>query len=173
MNAKPQSSPSSSSTNPGRDDAARIGKANGGDDTRNVGSEAKRLATDVAGQATETAERQLAGGKERAASAIEHLAGALRQTSEQLGATNMPMVIDYLGRAATQVEGLSTYVKQTSLRQVVGDLERFARREPVLFIGGAFVAGMLGGRFLKSAPPEQPQSSQRGQSARGGAEGAR
>ena len=65
----------------------------------------------------------------------------------------MPMIKDYLGRAASRVEGLSDYLQKKSLSDVVGDVERFARRDPVLFLGGALLVGLLGGRFLRSAAP--------------------
>jgi len=169
MNPKPQSTSSNSLSNAGPDDAARIVKASVAEDARNLTSEAKRVASDMADQATKSAERQLAGGKERAAEAMGHLAGALRHTGEQLGNQDMPMVIDYLGRAATQVDGMSNYLRRVTLPQVVNDLERFARREPVLFMGGAFVVGLLGGRFLKSSPPDQRPR----QHEQKGAEGAR
>jgi hypothetical protein len=63
----------------------------------------------------------------------------------------MPKVNDYLGRAASQIEGLSGYLQKKSLTDMVGDVERLARREPVLFTGGALLLGLLGGRFLRSS----------------------
>ena len=34
------------------------------------------------------------------------------------------------------------------------DAQRLARRQPALFVGGAFALGLLGARFLKSSSPE-------------------
>jgi len=118
-----------------------------------------QFATDVADKATQSAQRQIVSGKERAAETIGHLAGALRQTGEQLGTKDMPLVNDYLSRVATQAEGFANYLKKTSLGQVVGDLEKLARREPLLFMGSALAIGLLGGRFLKSSPPERTSPS--------------
>jgi hypothetical protein len=56
------------------------------------------------------------------------------------------------------VEGLSEYLKKKSLRDVVGDVERFAHRDPVLFVSGALLIGLLGGRFLRSAQPDRPSA---------------
>lgn len=174
MNQKPQPSSSSSSSTPprspgNRGDAAQDLKTSVERDARNVTSEAVQFATDVADKATQSAQKQFAGGKDRAAETIGHLAGALRQTGEQLGTKDMPFVNDYLGRIATQAEGFSDYLKKTSFGQVVGDLEKLARREPMLFMGSALVVGLLSGRFLKSSPPEQAWPA----SASGGAEAAR
>jgi hypothetical protein len=159
MNQKPQStSAQSQKPQPGarsenRDAPGRIGQSHDREDGHGVTSDARRLASDVGDQMTKSAERQLAGGKDRAAEAISHLAEALRETGGQLRAKEMPVADDYLGRAATQVEGVARYLQNKNLGQVVGDLESFARREPVLFVGGALVVGLLGARFLKSSAP--------------------
>jgi len=164
MNQKPQASsatsPSAPSRSPaGRDDAAKMVKASVGEDARNVTSEAVQFATDVAEKATQSAQRQFASGKQRAADTIGHLAGALRHTGEQLGTDDIPLVNDYLGRVATQAEGFADYLKNTSFGEVVGDLEKLARRQPLLFVGSALVVGLLGGRFLKSSPPDRTAAS--------------
>jgi len=157
MNPKQQSTsvqgprPQSSARSENRDAPSRAGQAGGGEDARAPSSDARQLASDVAEQVTKSAERQLAGGKDRAAEAIGHLAEALREPGGQPRAKEMPAVDDYLGRAATQVEGVAHYLQQKQLGQVLGDLESFARREPMLFMGSAFVVGLLGGRFLRSS----------------------
>ena len=46
---------------------------------RALGSQAKDMASDVANQVAQSAERQFAGGKDRAAEAINQIAGALRR----------------------------------------------------------------------------------------------
>jgi hypothetical protein len=69
-------------------------------------------------------------------------------------AKELPVAHDYFGRVATQVEGMSSYLQTKGFGDVVDDLESFARREPVLFVGSAFVVGLLGGRFLKSSRPQ-------------------
>ena len=164
MSQKPQASssrsPSAPSRSPaGRDDAAKVVTASVGEDARNVPSEAVQFATDIADKATQSAQRQFATGKERAADTIGHLAGALRHTREELATDDMPLVNDYLGRVATQAEGFADYLKKTSFGEVVGDLEKLARRQPFLFVGSALVVGLLGGRFLKSSPPERTAAS--------------
>ena len=166
MSQKPQASsprsPSAPSRSPaGRNDAAKVVTASVGEDARNVTSEAVQFATDIADKATKSTQRQFATGKERAADTIGHLAGALRHTGEQLGTGDMPLVNDYLERAANQAEGFADYLKKTSFGDVVGDLEKLARRQPLLFVGSALVVGLLGGRFLKSSPPPERTAAPR------------
>ena len=130
------------------------GRSSGGEEERTLTSEAQQVASDLADKATRSAERQFAGGKERAVQMIGQVAEALRHSGETLSSgTEMPMINDYLGRAASQIDGLSGYLKEKSLTDVVGDVERFARKEPVLFTSGAFLIGLLGGRLLRSSQP--------------------
>jgi hypothetical protein len=65
-------------------------------------------------------------------------------------------VTNYIEQAADQVERLSSYLQGNDLGRLVGDVERFARRQPAVFLGGMFLAGLIGARFLKSSQP-QPQ----------------
>jgi hypothetical protein len=93
--------------------------------------------------------------KDRAAEGLGSVAQALRQTGQQLQGQNQEAFTSYIDRAASQVDRFSTYLQQKDMGQLVYDVERFARRQPALFLGGAFVLGLLGARFLKSSSPEQ------------------
>jgi hypothetical protein len=90
--------------------------------------------------------------KDRAAEGLGSLVQALRQTSQQLREQNQGAAVDeYLTSATDQVERFSNYVRSANVSQMVNQVEQFARREPGLFLGGAFVLGLLGARFLKSS----------------------
>jgi hypothetical protein len=166
-NQESMSSAASSSTQsrhePLGNEPGRGGRASDGGQERTLTTEAQQVVSDLADKATHSAEQQFAGGKERAVQIIGQLAEALRHSGQTLSSsTNMPMVNDYLGRAATQIEGLSGYVKEKSLTDVVGDVEQFARREPVLFTSGAFLLGLLSGRLLRSSQPSGSASASNG-----------
>lgn len=120
---------------------------------RDLGNEVKHIAGDVAGEARKTAEIQLAGGKSRAAKGLGSVAEALHTTSAHLREQEKGELADYVVRAANQVEAASSYLAARTIGQIVADVERFARREPALFLGGAFAIGLVGGRFLKSSRP--------------------
>jgi hypothetical protein len=176
MNQNPEqisaNSPSGQSRQgPVRDDPGRSARASAVEEGRSLTSEARQVASGLADEATRSAERHLTGGKERAAQAIGQLAEALRHTGETMSSgTDMPRINDYLGRAASRVEGLSDYLRKKSLTDVVGDVERFARRDPVLFMSGALLIGLLSGRFLRSAQPDRNSApgASAGQGARAG-----
>jgi hypothetical protein len=105
-------------------------------------------------QARKAAESQLFAGKTRAAEGLGSVADALRKTGEQLRSEEKTALTGYIDQAAHQVDVAAGYLKSRSLNDVIGDVESFARREPALFLGAAFVAGLVGGRFLKSSRPQ-------------------
>jgi hypothetical protein len=118
-----------------------------------VADQAQQTAGQVADQARQQVTSRITGQKDRAAEGLNSVAQALRQTGEQLREQDQQNVTGYIDRAASQVERISTYLQNNDLGQLVDDVERFARRQPALFLGGAFVLGLLGARFLKSSRP--------------------
>jgi hypothetical protein len=122
---------------------------------REVGFEVRYLAGDVAHEAKRAARTQIDATKERAADGLGTVATALRQTSRNLAEQDEIGVTGLIDQAASRVDGLSDYLRERSLSGIVSDVESFARREPALFLGGAFVAGLIGGRFLKSSRPSK------------------
>jgi hypothetical protein len=114
--------------------------------------ELKGAAGDAANQAKKVAETKLDAGRDFAAEHLGSVAQALRKTGDELG-KNDSALTSYVGQAASAVEDVSEYLQTKTLSQLMSDLEGFARREPAMFLGGSFVAGIMGGRFLKSATP--------------------
>ena len=124
------------------------------DTTRAMTAEAKSVAAGVAVEAQKVAESKFDVGRAQIAGTLGAVAGALRQTSQQLrsGGTGLNAYVD---RAARSVDGASRYLEGRSLAQLATDVEEYARREPAVFLGGALVAGLLGGRFLRSSHTPQ------------------
>jgi uncharacterized protein YjbJ (UPF0337 family) len=154
---------SSSGGNAGNTSSTARSQA-GSSATHDVADQAKAAAGQIAGeaqqragQAVDMARQQVASGmssqKDRAAASLGSVAHALRQTGQQLRTQDQVGVTDYIDRAASQVERISGYLERNDLGQLVDDVEHFARRQPALFLGGAFMLGLLGARFLKSSRP--------------------
>jgi len=118
-----------------------------------VADQAQQAVGQVADQARQQVSSRLAGQKDRAAEGLSSVAQALRQTGQQLREQDQQTVTPYIDRVASQVEQLSSYLQRNDLGQLIDDVENFARRQPALFLGGAFVLGLLGARFLKSSRP--------------------
>jgi hypothetical protein len=102
-----------------------------------------------------TATAQLTTQKTRASEALGSVAAAVRQSSQPLRDNNQTMLADYAGKAADQLEQFSTRFRDRDLTELMDDVNRFARRQPALFVGAAFALGALAARFLKSSPDRQ------------------
>ena len=104
-------------------------------------------------RATGHARERIGGGieskREKAVDAIGGVAQALRKTSTKLKEPGpLPTMAD---RAADTIDEIAEFINKRTLRDVVGSVEGFARREPAMFIGGALAAGLVAARFLKSS----------------------
>ena len=111
---------------------------------------AQRVMGDAQQRTTEQVQTRLDSQKTRAAESLSGVAQSLRTTSRQL--TEAPAGLGgYVQQAADQVDSLARYLENSEVGDLVDDVEDFARRSPAAFLGGAFVLGMLGARFLKSS----------------------
>jgi hypothetical protein len=118
-----------------------------------VADQAQQAAGQVASQARQQVSSRLLSEKDRAAEGLTGLAQALRQTGQQLRDQDQQSITGYIDGAASQVDRVANYLKQNDIGGLIDDVERFARRQPALFLGGTFVLGLLGARFLKSSRP--------------------
>jgi hypothetical protein len=116
----------------------------------------------LAGQVKEQAMPAVQGQKQRAAESLGTTAEALRRTSQHLRDQDQGTVARYMDQAAERVEQFGGYLRGRDLNELVGDAEQFARRQPGLFLGGAFVLGLFGARLLKSSS-ERAEAAARGQ----------
>lgn len=126
-------------------------KASAEEAARDLVQGVKHTAGEVADQARQAAESRLASGKEKALDRLDSVANAIRKTGQHLREEDDGIFTDYFDRIARRVDDTSGYLRGRTLGQVVEDVESFARREPALFLGGAFALGLVGGRFLKSS----------------------
>jgi hypothetical protein len=99
----------------------------------------------------EIAETQISIQKEKASGGLGQLVQALRKSEEHLRGQQQEQIAGYVEKAANQLERISESIKTADLRQWVDQVEGLARREPAMFLGGAFALGLLGARFLKSS----------------------
>lgn len=166
-NRSSESSPNRTQGSTPPEDAAGVLKSNIAADAHELKEQAQHAATDVISHAKESAQTSINHGRERAADSLGNVANALRHTGEELRGKSESGLNEYVVRAADQVDSAAEYLQKHDLAAILGDVGDFARREPALFIGGAFALGVLGGRFLKSSASSQVSSSGR-PPARGG-----
>ena len=134
-------------------------------------NQAKQALSTVATQAGEKVASRLDTQKDKAADELGNVAHALRQTGDQLRGQNQDGgVHQYVASAADQIERLSGYLRSTNTRELMSGVERFAREQPALFVGGAFMLGLLGARFLKSSGQTGSATASMRQTGIGGAD---
>jgi hypothetical protein len=107
----------------------------------------------VAEKATSTIEEKkagFAGGLTSVAESVRRVGDNLNQSGEQTPVAEY--TARYAQTAAQKLEDVARYVDTKDLRSVARDVEGYARRNPAVFLGGAFALGVLAARFFKSSP---------------------
>lgn len=109
--------------------------------------ETARLASDAREQVRGLVRRRQFGLAER----LGGVAAALHDAGRRLDDEVADGLGDLVDRAAHGVDRASRYVRRSEPQDMVRDVADLARRRPGAFFGGAFVAGLLLARFLKSS----------------------
>lgn len=116
---------------------------------------ATRRATDEAQRLVSSAQSRVRSrvqeGKSQVADSLGAVAGTLKQSGSSLRDQQQNMAGEYVERVASQIERAAGYLQRTDAADLMRGVERFARRQPAVFIGAAFAIGVLGARFLKSS----------------------
>jgi gas vesicle protein len=99
----------------------------------------------------EGAAARLEAQKDRATEGLNTVAEAVRKTTETLRSEQHDTAARFVGQAADQLQRLSTQLRQKDVTELVDEAARLARRQPAIFVGLSFAAGLLTARFLKSS----------------------
>jgi len=132
---------------------ARSGSDAASTEKPGTGERLKEKAQEVAGEARGQVETSLDKGRRRAASTLSGVAQSLVQSSEQADGTTRNIV----ERAGREVQRVSDFIENTPPREMYARAERFARQQPALFLGSAFVLGLVVARFLKSSASSEEE----------------
>ena len=119
-----------------------------------LASEGRRAAEAVAGRVKERVALTVEQRKEDASGGLDQIARALHDVSRSLEGNGLSAVSGLGDRAATQVERTADYLRRRDFDGLLRDTRQLARRHPEVFLGGALLAGILLGRFLRSSTPE-------------------
>ncbi|HEX3157661.1 MAG TPA: hypothetical protein VHQ45_04045 [Gemmatimonadaceae bacterium] len=143
--------------------ASGAGTPSGAGTSTGMMGKATEKAHELVGEARQTAgervESGLARGKTRAASTLGSVAQTLQQSGQQLSGEQQAAAGRYMEQAGQQVQRLSEFLHNTDVNEIVDRVEDVARRQPALFLGGAFAIGLIGARFIKSARRQQDRST--------------
>ncbi len=109
----------------------------------------------VAGQAVQQVQQQTEGmaqsQKDRAAQTFSSVAMAVRHTGENLQQQDQAAVGQYAVKAADRVDEFARYLQQRNVRELVNEVQVYARQNPAVFLSGSFALGLAAARFLKSS----------------------
>lgn len=119
--------------------------------TGDVMGQAREQTGQAMEQARGSAFQMMDQQKSRAAEGLGSVAHALHQTADSLEGNDQGAIGQYAHRAADTVEQISNQLRDKSVEQLLSEAERFARREPEVFLGGAVLLGLLASRFLKAS----------------------
>lgn len=110
-----------------------------------VGQTAGHVAERAAGIGVDQADRV----RIQAADGLHQLASTVRSASSDL--SDQPAIANLATTAADGTERVASFLRETDARQMVGAVEDIARRQPLLFVGGALLLGIAASRFIKAA----------------------
>ncbi len=117
--------------------------------------DAKDKARQAAKKMEARAESTAAENKGRAADRVDGIAEAARTGSQTLRDRDQESAADVADAVADRAGAASRYLRDHEVGEMRADAERFARRNPWVFLGGSFVAGVLIGRFLRASSDEE------------------
>ena len=130
-----------------------------------AGQQATESAGHIAGRAADLGIQQADRGREMAAEGLDKVAQTVRRVSTDMQ-IDQPQIANVAMTAADQADKVAQYLRETDARQIISNVESTARRQPLIFIGGAFLLGLAASRLIKAGSPDATQ--QAGQFERNG-----
>lgn len=125
--------------------------SNAASSTASLGERTREFTAQAQQKAGEQVKSGVDTGRRRAADALQGVADSLRngpgETTE--GASQ------YIRQAGEQVQRAADWLAHADVDEITARTEDFARRQPVVFIGGAFALGLIAARFIKSSRRNQ------------------
>src|SRR3984885_11817563 len=107
-----------------------------------AGRQGRNLVEQAQGQLHE----QAAGGQQRIAQKLLSLSDELRSMTEH---ANQGVAVDVTQQAASRVRDAGHWLEKREPRQVVSEVQSFARRRPTVFLVLAAGAGLVAGRLTR------------------------
>jgi len=105
------------------------------------------------------ARRLFAEQRNALAGQIEGFAKAFRDTGGNLEEHDFKIAARYSTEVAGEVDRLAEFIREKDMSEIIDSVEDLGRRQPAIFYGGMFAAGLLLARFLKSSA--QPEANLR------------
>jgi hypothetical protein len=135
-----------------KDTAAEAGKnvaATAKDEASNVAAEAKQQAKSLLGSVTTEVQSQAAAQQEKLAATVHSLSQELDGMAA--GSQQSGPLTDLAQQAARKSGEIAQWLENKEPRDVLTEVEAFARRRPVMFLALCGLAGVVAGRLTRGA----------------------
>lgn len=117
---------------------------------KDAASKIKSAASETAAKAKEQASRIATDQKETTAKRIDSYSSAIRDSAKSLEEKD-PNIAWFTQRAADKLQGVADYMRTRDFHGLRADAEGLARRNPAVFFGGMFLAGLVLGNVVKAS----------------------
>jgi hypothetical protein len=111
----------------------------------------------LAERATDMGFQQADRARDKAAEGLTTVTETIRRMSMDM--QDQPAIANVADTVADQAERIGEYLRTTDARQILSNVENAARRQPILFLGGAFMLGLAASRLLKAAAGSTDQQT--------------
>lgn len=106
-------------------------------------------------KAAESVRSQMDARTRQAADGVLAVTDALRRTGTQLRTEGKKTPADAVEKVAERADRLGRALQEMDARQMLDQVESFARRRPWAITGAAFAGGLAASRFLKASSRER------------------
>lgn len=152
----------------GGSDARAAGSKDLGEIGQEAVSQAQEQAVKIVSQARKQVTASVKSQTSRGATIATVLGSSLHDAGSQLREQNEAAVATYLDQAADQVEQVGSMLDNQEYGELIGAVQGFARRQPVLFFAATVAVGVVAARFLRSSASQDSSQHLRGPDAYAG-----
>ena len=140
-------------------DVVAAARESAGNAAEQIKEKAADMTRAISGTIKEEAERLFEEQKGKAASKVTRYGKVIKQAGHALRAVKAEGMAEFADDAAETVEGLTDYLEERTLAQLLEDAGEVARRHPGMMLGGMFVTGFALARFLKASSEREEDES--------------
>jgi len=116
-----------------------------------LAEQAKTKVSELTSQATDKVKEQLGEHKDKATEGLTAITDVIRQSATTLEEKGQAPIAGAVSGFAGQIENFAGYLQGKSIDELAEDVTVYAKQNPQLFVGGAFLLGVALARFLKSS----------------------
>jgi ElaB/YqjD/DUF883 family membrane-anchored ribosome-binding protein len=127
-------------------------------------SELRSDAQELGNSAKERVLSEADARKGAAATQVKSVSSAIQRAAGELDDGAPDWLRSAFQQGADQIQRFADALEQKDSRQLVGEVQSFARERPGAFLGACAAAGFAAARILKAGGEQQGTSSQLGQS---------